>query len=107
VPSAEAPAWLVSLARGRNANGGGVATASAARWIQTVALPCSEGRRNDTLARLTGHLLRCRVNPYVVLELARLWNHGRCQPPLEDAEVVRTVNSICHREAQRREAARG
>ena len=44
---------------------------------------------------------------YVVLELARLWNRGRCHPPLDDTEVVRTVNSICLREAQRREADHG
>jgi len=41
----------------------------------------------------------------VALELARLWNRGYCQPPLNDAELLRTVNSICLREAQRREAS--
>jgi hypothetical protein len=103
VPIAEAPPWLVALAKETDCNrdSAGVASPSE-RWAQALSMPCSEGARNDTLARLTGYLLRRYVDPYVVLELVRLWNQLRCQPRLDDAEVLHTVNSICLREAQRR-----
>ena len=108
VPIAEAPTWLIAQAQGTDPDINGTATTTPSdRWIQAISTTCSEGRRNDTLARLAGHLLRRYVDPYVVLELARLWNHGRCHPPLEDVEVLRTVNSICLREAKRREAGHG
>src|SRR5690606_13315370 len=49
-----------------------------------------------------GHLLRRRVDPYVALELALCWNATRCRPPLPEAEVLRTVDSIARAEARRR-----
>jgi hypothetical protein len=63
--------------------------------------PIAEGARNDSLARLTGYLLRRRPAPHVVLELVRAVNQARCTPPLSDEEVVRTVDSIARREAGR------
>jgi len=102
VALAEAPGWLVELARKAGSTRKEAALAS--EWQALLSQPCLEHTRNNTLTRLTGYLLRRHVHPYAVLELARLWNHGRCQPPLEDAEVLRTVNSICAREARRREA---
>ena len=99
---AEAPAWLIGLARGPVAGNGTLAARPAQRWVEALSQPCPEGRRNGTLARLTGYLLRRYVDPYVVLELIRLWNQVRCQPRLDDAEVLHTVDSICLREAQRR-----
>ena len=38
-------------------------------------------------ARLPGPLLRRYVDPYVVLELTRLWNHGRTKTYLEAEDV--------------------
>jgi hypothetical protein len=106
VPIAQAPSWLIGLTQQPGTNSGETTSpARSERWIQAISQNCCESRRNDTLARLAGHLLRRYVDPYVVLELARLWNRGRCQPPLDDAEVMRTVNSICLREAQRQEAS--
>jgi hypothetical protein len=105
-PVAKAPSWLIALAQQpapRSADAPSVAPA--ARWVQAFSQNCSEGRRNDALARLTGYLLGHGIEPYVALELARLWNRGCCHPPLDDAELLRTVNSICLREAQRREAS--
>jgi hypothetical protein len=104
---AEAPAWLIGLARGPAAGTGTPVAHPAERWVDALSQPCREGRRNDMLARLTGYLLRRYVDPYVVLELVRLWNQVQCQPPIEDAEMLRTVNSICLREAQRRGADLG
>jgi hypothetical protein len=106
VPFAEAPEWLIALAQkpATTGNGDNSTVAPGEQWIKALAHDCTEGRRNDTLARLTGHLLRRHIDPYVALEIAHLWNRGRCHPALDDAEVTRTVNSICLREAQRREA---
>jgi hypothetical protein len=107
VPIAEAPAWLVSLA-----TTGGAApkctppeASSPERWIEALSQEHPEGERKRTLTRLVGHLLRRGVDPYVVLEVAKIWDHARCKPPLDTTEVTRVVNSICLREAQRREAS--
>jgi len=103
---AEAPPWVLALL-----TAAGQQTAPSAsvreRWIEALSAPCNEGERNDTLARLAGHLLCRYIDPYVVLEIARNWNAVRCRPPLDDAEVRRTVDSICMREARRRQAIHG
>ena len=39
--------------------------------------------------------------PRVVLEILRAWNESRCRPPLSDEEIIRTVDSIARREAER------
>ena len=57
--------------------------------------------RNETLARLAGHLLRHFVDSYVTLDLIRAVNSSRCSPPLGDAEVITIVNSIARKEADR------
>jgi hypothetical protein len=64
-----------------------------------------EGRRNDTIARLAGHLLRRYVDPHVVLDLLLAWNSTRCKPPLEHGEIIRTVDSIAGKELRRRQSA--
>ena len=61
-----------------------------------------EGQRNSSLARLAGHLLRQRVDPYVALGLLRSWNQQSCQPPLAEAEIMRTIDSIAGAELRRR-----
>jgi hypothetical protein len=77
---------------------------SATEWRTLVRDEIAEGRRNDTMARLAGHLLRRYVDPHVVLDLLLAWNATRCQPPLDRADVVRTVDSIAGREIRRRSA---
>ena len=71
-------------------------------WRAIASGVVEEGRRNDTLARLSGHLLRHHIDPYVALDLVRAFNATRCQPALADEEVVSVVNSIARREAERR-----
>ncbi len=62
-----------------------------------------EGRRNSTIASFTGHLLWHGVDPDVVMELMLAWNRVRCSPPLEDEEVINTVQSIERTHKQPRE----
>lgn len=61
-----------------------------------------EGKRNHTLSRLAGHLLRRYIDPFVTLELCHSWNEARCKPPMPPDEVARTVDSIAARELTRR-----
>jgi hypothetical protein len=75
-------------------------------WRELVRQGVSEGRRNKTIARLAGHLLRRRVDPFVTLELLAAWNAARCRPPLADDEVEGTVRSIARSELERRGGAR-
>jgi hypothetical protein len=58
-----------------------------------------EGARNNTIASLSGHLLRRGaarrgVDADGVCELMLAWNRSHCRPPLADAQVVRVVESI-------------
>jgi len=74
---------------------------SPAYWRTLVQQGVGEGRRNETLASLTGHLLWHGVDGDVALELLLAWNRLRCRPPLPDDEVAQVVQSIArlHRRA--------
>ncbi len=61
-----------------------------------------EGQRNSSLARLVGHLLRHRIDPYVTLGLLKSWNQVNCVPPLSEAEMIKTIESIAGAEFRRR-----
>lgn len=99
---AELPNWLherLAQRKHNSANG----NLERRDWRQHVTDIHGEGRRNDAVARLTGHLLRARVDPRVCLTLVVAWNRFHCLPPLDDEEVVDTVRSIAAREIARRE----
>jgi hypothetical protein len=85
---APVPAWL--LRESRTSRSGH----PLAYWRTRVREPAREGERNATIASLTGHLLWHDVDPEVATELLLAWNRARCEPPLADEEVVRTVESI-------------
>jgi len=61
-----------------------------------------EGQRNNSLARLAGHLFRHRVDPYVSMGLLKSWNDANCNPPLTESEMMRTIDSIAGAELRRR-----
>lgn len=73
-----------------------------AYWRTLVQQGVNEGRRNETLASLAGHLLWHGVEAGVALELLLAWNRLRCRPPLPDHEVAQVVGSIAR--LHRREA---
>ncbi len=94
------PAWLAErLTRPEKSTGVSTPITSISNLVITEV---PEGQRNSTLARLAGHLLRHRVDPYLTLGLLRSWNQLSCQPPLTEAEMTRTINSIAGAELRRR-----
>lgn len=95
---AAAPDWLLAKA---TACSNGTATPPS-EWRRLVTDGVAEGARNDSVSKLTGHLLRRYVDPRVTLELVRTWNAARCRPPLADAEVEAIVQSIAGLELKRR-----
>lgn len=97
VPLAPVPAWLLALCTRTDTK----SAAPPEAWRELIG-GVEAGRRNAVIARLTGHLLRRHVDPVLTLELVRCWNAARCQPSLDDSEVLRTVDSIAARELRRR-----
>lgn len=71
------------------------------RWLELLrGVP--EGQRNDTAARLCGHLLGKGIDPLVALELVVSWDGQHNRPPLGRDEVVRVCESIARRELAKR-----
>jgi hypothetical protein len=93
------PAWLLSALRQPQA---AKAATPAATWRELVKHGVGEGRRNDAITRLAGHLLRRDVDPLVTFEMLLTWNVARCRPPLDEEEVARIVARITEREFKRR-----
>lgn len=104
IPVADPPAWLLDLlhhAPAADRPGRPAGATAPDEWRRLVA-GVDEGARNESVARLAGHLLRRYVDPYVGLDLCLAWNEARCRPPLEAAEVERTVRSVAAAEVRRR-----
>jgi hypothetical protein len=97
---AAAPDWLLAKIAAPDKRSGSI---HISEWRQIVSSGVAEGARDCTIAKITGHLLRRRIDPIVVLELMKVWNEARCAPPLPARDVVRVVNSIAGRELRRRE----
>jgi hypothetical protein len=90
IKPADLPDWLLALISDKEKAAGH----SMNHWRQLVHEGVPEGERNSTIASLSGHLLWHGVDHGVVQELLLCWNRVRCRPPLDDEEVIRTVNSI-------------
>jgi len=73
----------------------------ASEWRKLAANGVVQGDRNDSTARLAGHLIARGVDYFVCLELVRAWNRCRNRPPLSDDEVARVVRSIARRELEK------
>jgi hypothetical protein len=97
---ATAPDWL--LDRITTPAGGADAANVASAWRDMVRDGIEQGCRNDSIARLVGHLLRRRVDPEMTQELVIAFNDARCRPPLRRAEVIAVIDSIAALELKRR-----
>jgi hypothetical protein len=103
VAPAPLPGWLLEALRAPAAP-----TLQAPRpgqhWLKVLRDGAGEGRRNATCASLAGYLFRIRsLHPEVAAEVVRLWASTRCQPPLPEDEVQKTLHSVARTELARRQ----
>ncbi len=66
-------------------------------WSNLIREGIVEGRRNQSIAELSGYLIRC-VGQTIASDLVLAVNRTFGKPPLTDDEVYRTVESIRNRE---------
>jgi hypothetical protein len=102
----DAPDWLINAVVAANkhrATNGEIIATPPERWRSFVEDSYQGSHRGHAVARLAGLLMRKYVDPYVVLSLCQLFNMHRCQEPLTWGEVLRIVNAVANREADRRE----
>jgi len=100
VSIAPAPDWLLALIRGPSPSEKTARPPS--EWVEFVRGPIVEGGRNDSLARLAGHLFRIRrLDPTLAAEFVHVVNEARCRPPLAIDEVQAILESIAGRELVR------
>jgi hypothetical protein len=104
---ADAPAWLLELVISKRRDGA-VNTIEAKTpewWRAFIKTPDEASKRADGVKRLAGLLLRT-IDPYVALDICRMFNTERCRPPLSDIDVVKIVDAISHLQADNREGKR-
>ena len=97
---AAGPAWL--LDKISPPADGAMSALPPEAWRELVTSGAVEGTRDNTIAKLAGHLLRRRIDPFVALELLQSWNLTKCVPPLPAADIERIVDSVSSRELWRR-----
>jgi hypothetical protein len=98
---ADAPEWLLKLITApkiRAPRSGRAAT----DWRAVALGIVGEGARNDTAARIIGHLVRCNVDGELTHEFMQLWNSAHCTPPLAPGDITKILNSICAAEMRKR-----
>ena len=103
---ADAPTWLTQrIADAGHTNGSKNGTPPS-EWRELIQ-GVNEGARDCSHTKLTGYLLRRHVNPFITLELIRIFNATRCTPPLADKDIERIVSSVAGLELKRRQAGNG
>jgi hypothetical protein len=102
---AGAPEWLIDLVQGKGRSNGDAPATPPEAWRTFINDTYEGSHRPHAIAKLDGLLVRRWLDPLVALDLVRMFNTLRCQPPLDDEEVVRIVTDITKREKQRREGS--
>ncbi len=97
IPLAEAPAWLTALVKSE-----ATPRTSSEEWRSRISTVIPEGQRNDTLARISGHLLAHGIDRHVCLDIIVSLNSTHCTPPLPEEEILNIVASITNRELAKR-----
>ena len=75
-------------------------------WRRRIGSPIPEGQRNDSLARISGHLLAHGIDPHVCLDIILSLNVTHCTPSLPEQEILNIVASIARREFAQRATRR-
>jgi hypothetical protein len=105
---ADPPSWLLELLEEAPAAAAGAPADRPPLDLPPGDLPpgVTQGRRNDTAARLVGLWLAQGLPAADVWARAWAWNQ-RNSPPLEEAELWRVLGSISRAEARKPPGARG
>ena len=101
IPLAEPPPWLIELVKSD-----APVRVSAQEWRSRIGSAIPEGQRNDTLARISGHLLAHGIDPHVCLDIILSLNATHCTPSLPEQEILNIVASIARREFAQRATRR-
>jgi hypothetical protein len=98
-PLAPPPDWLIEKLAVRSSSSSRAPVPSA-EWQKLVTGPITE-YRDMAAARIAGHLFRRWVNIDVIVSLMCGWNAMHCVPPMTDGELMKILNRIANKEADR------
>lgn len=62
-----------------------------------------DGQRNESFTKIIGTLLGRGIDMHLAWALVTSYNLTHCQPPLEEAELLKTFRSIANREISKRQ----
>ena len=102
----EAPDWLMEILTEPSHSGRSIDPQLPNRqheWADILGRTYDEGCRNQTLARVCGHLF-AHLPARSAEAIAKTWAAGHLRPPLPTSEVQRTIQSIAKCEARKRSA---
>jgi len=67
------------------------------KYVAAIVDGIEDGDRNNTITKMAGHYRKRDIEFGEAPEILKLINRTRCKPPLDDAEVERTIESIYSR----------
>jgi hypothetical protein len=100
---ADAPEWLIEIVTAHTRPDARFNANTAEYWRSFINDQVEGSHRGHAIARLYGLLIRRHLDPYMALDLVRLFNASRCRPPLSEGELISTCSNIATRELSRRE----
>ena len=106
INAAELPQWVINLITTPSI-AGTFKTVPADFYRELFAKGAKAGERNDALIRMAGHLIRKRLDPFLVLDILRLWNDHRFIPPGDHDKLEAIVDRVAARELVRVSKIRG
>lgn len=103
----ELPEWITSAVQKQVSGTQRVVPIAPEFYRDLFAAGAKEGKRNDALVKMAGHLLRKKLDPYLVLDILRLWNDHRFDPPGDPEKLEGIVDRVAARELERITKSRG
>jgi len=100
-PRLEPPEWIISGSGNTSKQVNSNSAQKENTWVDELLAGVEKGRRNISLARLTGHYLAKGISPYEVEKLMLAWNKNN-KPPLDQKEVITTVRSIVKKHEEKK-----
>lgn len=98
------PEWLKAMTA--TADQKSASPKPASTWVAMLASGIPDGRRNQDLAAVFGHMLARDLDVHLAALLLHLVNKSACHPPLDGLEVEKIIASIAGREARKRRGTR-